>query len=156
MLGQVWWEMSNYKTRGLRPGDIAYITSTWMNSFRSNNKFASSILHRIYSSEHNSIINKILNSARVLIACDPEDEDHIFGYVVYSSIQSIDLDIFHYVYIKAPFQKKGIARALIETAKESSKAVYTQKNEKASWIADKLLHNYENVNYNPYLFFKEI
>lgn len=145
-----------YNTRGLKPSDIPYITSTWMNSFRTNSKFAAGILHRIYSSEHNSIINKVLNKSKVIIACDKDDEDHIFGYMVYENTEAIDLDIFHYIYIKAPFQKKSVALNMISDVKKGNNAVYTHKNEKASWIATKLLKDYENINYNPYLFFKEI
>lgn len=147
----------NWKTRGLKPGDIPYITSTWMNSFRSNARWPKEILHRIYSSEHNRIINSILNNSQVLIACDPEDEDHIFGYVVFSNITRIDLDIFHYVFTKRAFQKLGVAKGLIKESRKGGNAAFTHKNEKAKWIPEKLLStHYENVNFNPYLFFKEV
>lgn len=147
--------MNKWVIRKLRADDIAYITSTWMNSYRSNNQFPHEMKHRIYSAEHNRIINSILSDAKVLVACDPVAEDNILGYLV-SSGKVMDLDIIHYIYIKAPFQKFGVAKNLIETAKTSEKVVYTHKNQKASWIADKLLKNYDEVNYNPYLFFKEV
>jgi len=148
--------MKKWKTRTLKTGDVSYITSTWMNSYRSNNNFPKEMKHRIYSAEHNRIINRLLSKVNVLVACDPEDENHIFGYLVYNNLESADLDVFHYIYIKSPLQKNRVATDLIEEAKTSKKAVYTHKNQKAQWIADKLLKNYEEVNFNPYLFFKEI
>lgn len=147
--------MKKWKIRKLNADDIAYITSTWMNSYRANNEFPRDMKHRIFSSEHNRIINSILIKANTLVACDPEDEGHIFGYVV-TSEKDLGLDIVHYLYVKAPFQRKGIGKDLIAEAKKTNKVVYTHKNQKAKWIVDKLLSEYEVRNYNPYLFFKEI
>ncbi len=147
--------MNKWKIRNLQAADVAYITSTWMTSFRSNNSFAREMKHRIYSSEHNRIINSILSEGKTLVACDPEDDGHIFGYIVCSS-KDIGIDVFHYIYIKGPFQKNGIAKSLIESAKTAEKAVYTHKNQKAKWIHEKLLGSYNESNYNPYLFFAEV
>lgn len=68
----------------------------------------------IYVPEQHALIAQILQRAQCIVACNREDEEQIFGYVVFE--EQDDRPCFHYVYVKEKFRKLGIGRALIEEA----------------------------------------
>lgn len=47
--------------------------------------------------------------ANVTIACDGDDPDQLFGFVVHELVAMV-----HWVYVKAPFRRMGIARKMLE------------------------------------------
>ena len=57
---------------------------------------------------HWGVVDRCLTGPRVVLVAHPEgDEDTILGWTC------AELDVLHYVYVKAPFRRLGIARTLL-------------------------------------------
>ena len=97
------------RIRDYRPEDHNFILSTWLKSYR-NSIFAKHIPNDPYFRHHDRLISNLLMRAKVDVVCDPLYENQVFGYVVRSPRR----DIVHYIYIKYPFRKLGLAQHLIE------------------------------------------
>lgn len=58
-------------------------------------------------------VDDILEVSNTIIACQPDSEDIIYSYLIYSILN--DNLIIHLVYTKAAFRKLGVAKRLIES-----------------------------------------
>ena len=58
-------------------------------------------------STHQSILKKILDHSLVLVASDPEEEDHVFGYCVF------ERDCLHWIYVKKDLRRMGLGSYLM-------------------------------------------
>ena len=99
--------------RSERPGDRNLILSSWL---RSALQFPIWHEGRIGSpsinlppgggtplySQHQSILKKILDRSLVLVASDPEEDVHVFGYCVFEK------DCLHWVYVKKDLRRMGL------------------------------------------------
>ena len=61
---------------------------------------------------HDIILKKILNKCTLLVACDPEDPDVIWGYVAFDQVDPV----LHFVYVKGAFRRMGIGTRLLSEA----------------------------------------
>ena len=61
---------------------------------------------------HDIIIKKILTKCTLLVACDPEDPDVIWGYVAFDQVDPV----LHFVYVKGAFRRMGIGTRLLSEA----------------------------------------
>jgi hypothetical protein len=64
-----------------------------------------------YYPEYKERLMHMLKTGDVLIICSEQDEDQIVGYRITGKILS--WSILHYVYIKYPFRKMGLAKQLL-------------------------------------------
>jgi GNAT superfamily N-acetyltransferase len=90
--------------------DQSYILNTWLMNFRCSNHLERMIRHNVYFEEQTHLIQKILTKSKVIVAVDLEHDSQIFGYLVYNEVAHTK--IIHYVYVKSPFRRLGIATAL--------------------------------------------
>jgi len=109
--GSVW-------IRSEKPGDRNLILSSWL---RSALQFPIWHEGRIGSpsinlppgggtplhSVHQSILKKILDHSLVLVASDPEEDDHVFGYCVFEE------DCLHWIYVKKDLRRMGLGSYLM-------------------------------------------
>ena len=58
---------------------------------------------------HDIILKKILNNCTLLVACDPDDPDVIWGYVAFDA----ENPVLHFVYVKGAFRRLGIGTRLL-------------------------------------------
>jgi ribosomal protein S18 acetylase RimI-like enzyme len=58
---------------------------------------------------HDIILKKILTNCSLLVACDPEDTDVIWGYVAFDQVDPV----LHFVYVKGAFRRMGIGTRLL-------------------------------------------
>lgn len=86
--------------------DLPFIYATWLRSQRKQGD-NSQIRNRTYFEQKAIEIRRLISSAQVIVASSPEDQAQIFGYLVGSSLKS--LQVIHYVYVKTAFRKLGIA-----------------------------------------------
>ena len=98
------------------PDDKGFIYNSWLRSYRDHSHFASLIPKSIYYKNQAVIIERLLEESGVAIACNPEDTDQIFGYCCYQP-STINVAIYHYIYVKHPYRKLGIATSLKEHVK---------------------------------------
>ena len=137
--------MNKWKIRSYQYSDKEFITSTWLRSNRDNSKIAKSIPKSVYFTETDKLINKILDESRIIVACNPKDPAHIFGYLVY---QPLDNDtVIHYLYVKKAFRGYGIAKAMFAEFTPTQKVFYTHEPKNLD-----LLIRYQTAIFNPFLF----
>lgn len=97
--------------RSLRDTDRGFILSAWSRSYeRAPAVRLADPAH--YRCEMAITIGRILKTAKVLVAHDPEDENTIAGFAVYTDGE------LHYVYVRGgepetSMRKMGIARTLL-------------------------------------------
>jgi len=58
-------------------------------------------------SVHQTILKKLLDHSMVLVASDPEEDDHVFGYCVFEK------DCLHWVYVKKDLRRMGLGTYLL-------------------------------------------
>ena len=101
------------KIRSLKEEDESFIYSSWLKSYR-NSDFASQVSNDIYYSSHKKIIEDLMNNNNVefKILCEPDDEEHLYGYLAYEKLGAIN--IVHFIYVKYNYRKFGLAKQLME------------------------------------------
>lgn len=125
--------------------DIPFIFSSWLKSFRTS-WFAKLIANPIYFDQHHKVIENVLKTSEVLVACNNEDIGQIYGYICAERIDGVF--VVHFTYIKHPFRKMGIAKELLNVFDHDlgNAAFYTHHTKSAESVTSKY-----GFIYNPYL-----
>lgn len=99
-----------------RESDQAFLMDSWLRSCK-HSRFIGPIPMDEYAACMSRWVTAILKrpGVEVLIACNPEDDDQIFGFICHE--QGFRLPLVHFTYVKQPFRKFGIARGLFGAAK---------------------------------------
>lgn len=124
-----------FALRAPRVEDVPFLRSSWVKSYAKYSVFNDDDEERtvkgprparmpahVYVPEQHALIARILErpSALTVIACNPDDPDQIFGYVVAERVEGQGKEgrnIAHYCYVKEPFRKQGIARELLRVVR---------------------------------------
>ena len=132
--------------RSMVPEDESFIYSSWLKSYR-NSPNAANMPNQVFYDNHKRIIQNIINTAQVSIICSSEDSDHIFGFICWEPTDS-NFDIYHYLYIKYPYRKMGLANYLFDSIGGNSGGtiVITHYNNNLRRKSTEL-----GMIYNPYL-----
>lgn len=134
--------MIDCKIRNLQKEDEPFIYSTWLKHYREESDFGKSMPNTVFFKGHHNVINNLLLTSDTIIAHDPEDEQVIWGYLVFEK------GIIHWVYVKGRFWRNEIAKTMINSASIDLQTVnYSHK----TYLASKLLEKYTQAVYNPYL-----
>lgn len=137
----------------VRPGcenDLNFIRNSWIKSHATSD-FRRYMTKQVYFDNHTSLVNSLVPYCKAAIACDEEDANHIFAYVVYESFN--DVLIIHYTYTKEVYRGLGIASKIIETIKNSvphKVVMATHANEMFPFLERK-----HKLLYNPYLLWRK-
>lgn len=105
---------------------------------------------RLFHVEMTARIKALVERSSVLVACDTEDEDVIFGFVVTEG------DVLHFVYVKFAFTSLGIARQLVVSAlphvgsRETTISVLPGRKKDQETTTGATLAKYRLV-FNPFL-----
>jgi GNAT superfamily N-acetyltransferase len=101
-------ENLDFAIRNGCPGDVSFIFSTWLKSFFYGGQTQPP--ERIYYSHHHALLESILQhpSTYLKVACDKQDPDLIFGWIVWSVP-----NIVQFIYVKPSWRKLGIGTALL-------------------------------------------
>lgn len=137
--------------------DRAFVFATWLRNYKYFSYFAKRIKPYVFFKEHHKMLEFLLGKpvVRALVAFPKGDPETICGYLVYeeekpnSGYEAMaDIaPIIHYCYVKACYQKQGVAAALLERAGiDLNGAVFTH------WTmpVDELIKKYPDMIYNPY------
>lgn len=125
--------------------DVGFIFNSWLKSFR-NSMHAKFISNTIYYTEHHKLVERLLKENKVVVACNPEDPNQLYGYICASEVEGFF--VCHYVYVKQTYRNMGLGKELLaQFNHEPTKAgLYTHHTR----IADRLAPRY-NLVYHPYL-----
>lgn len=140
-------KVDNVMLRGIQEDDLHFIFSSWLKSYRSSN-FAKNITNTIYFDQQHKLIEHLLSSSQVVIACRKEDPKEIFGYIVASKIGNVFA--VHYVYVKHLFRHLGIGKLLLNSLnpQDAQAMCYTHDTPTATRLAAKF-----GLVYHPFLIF---
>ena len=99
----------NTKLRGYKEEDKGFIYSTWLRGLYHGSDWFSEIDKASFFTNYSKVVDLILskNDTQVRVACDPEDEDVIYGYTI------LGPGLVHYCFVKEPWRAKGLARLLL-------------------------------------------
>jgi GNAT superfamily N-acetyltransferase len=67
-----------------------------------------------FAEHKRSVIEPLVERCKPVFACDPEHEDHVYGWVC--SEVAEEKQILHFVYVKGVFRNNGIGTALMKFA----------------------------------------
>jgi hypothetical protein len=132
-------------------GDAHFILNSWLKSFR-NSHFAKSINSTVYFNEHHKVVRRLIKRSTILIACNPEDHNQIYGYLVLEKVDGVLT--LHFAYTKQVFRKLGIQRqllALVNHDFQNDSALYSHDTKMGRELAAKfnlVYHPYVWINYN--------
>ena len=116
--------------------DVPFIFSTWLRSYRDSN-FANNISTTVYYAEHHKVVEKLLKSSEVFIACADDDISELYGYICAQKVDGIL--VVHYAYVKHSFRHLGIGAQLLAVLEyDPTKAsIYTHMTKTARSLATK-------------------
>ncbi len=133
-----------FSIRKAKAGDIEFIYATWLRSYKHDSPLTKYTKRELFFDQHQKILDTILSNdgVQTCIACDPEDEDLIFGYITFEP------KIIHFIYVKYAFRKRGIATKLLEQILniEQCEASHLTYSLLDLWTAGKI-----KIEFNPYL-----
>lgn len=89
--------MTPFKIRTLRPSDRALVIDSWKKSYEGSPAVRGCDREH-YRTEMNRSINRLLDKATVRLACDPNDEDTVVGWVAFTGRE------LHWGYVKEAFR----------------------------------------------------
>lgn len=92
--------------RPMKVEDYNFISNSYLKSYR-NAPGVSILDNSIYYDEFKKRLDYLLLNTECIVACHVDDPDQIFGYRIGSK------PIIHYVYVKWPFRRLGIAKQLL-------------------------------------------
>ena len=93
--------------------DIPFIRDSWKHSFHEGGH-APRCEPILFWEGQSDVITRLLGRSRVLVASNPEDRAQIFGWVCFEQVGP--LGVVHYVVVKRPFRRMGVAKSLLEHA----------------------------------------
>jgi hypothetical protein len=133
------------KLRPANENDVGFIFNSWLKSFRKSN-FAKNIDNTIYYENHHKLIEKLVKSNPVIVACDSKDETQLFGYICASN--SSGILVIHYAYVKHSFRNMGVCKLLLSSFNHSKDvaSIYTHHTNASEKLSSKF-----NSVYHPYL-----
>lgn len=133
--------------RSYRPeSDEDFIYACWIREFKLS-PFARKIRNSIYFYNQHKIIDTLINKSKIIVACNIDDENHIYGYVVFENIKP---PVLHWLYVKMSYRGMGIENLLLQCLPLQDQKCYFS-HFCADWF-DYLPK--DKVDYNPYLAFK--
>lgn len=99
------------RMRPAEEGDVPFIFSSWLQSFRDGNEDARAMNKDAYFAGQHIVIADIMQrpNSKCLVACALDHGPQIFGW----ACGDIAIAALHYVYVKQPYRRMGIAKTLV-------------------------------------------
>ena len=142
-------EADFYSIRPAEPADVPFLRNSWArcSNDTQHKHYRPRIPESIYMTEHHRQAAEILSRAACLVACGADDPDVVLGYIVAERVN--DRPVFHYVYVKHPFRRLGIAKDLFINISE---IVGNGKGWCTHWapVMDKWWSAGLELDYNPF------
>lgn len=146
-MSQVPTEKLPIRIRAATEEDTSFIFNSWLKSFR-DSAFAKQITNTIYFAQQHKLIEDLLKSCQVFVACSASNPGELYGYICCEQVDGIY--VFHYVYVKHTYRKLGIAKMLAYHTDfcEEMASMYTHAAKNSEYLAGRF-----KVIYCPYIAF---
>jgi hypothetical protein len=103
---------ADFDIRPGAPDDQAFIFTTWLKCMSRESDFAKHILPDLFMRTHHGVAERALDRSSVHVAHAMGEESVILGYLVTEGSGGM----VHFAYVKRPFRRSGIFRALLDSA----------------------------------------
>jgi ribosomal protein S18 acetylase RimI-like enzyme len=131
----------------LRPfteSDRHFIARGWVSEMRRSG-FARHVPQNVYWPCQHELVRQLLERAHTIVACDPEDPQHVYGCIVVQA----EAPVIHWLYVKGSYRRVGLATALVTATFGDRRPLFcTQAPE---LFRDRELIERHEVIYCPYL-----
>ena len=128
--------------RSANEDDHGFILNSWLKSYYDTADISPRISRKVFFKNEGKIIENLLKTELVKIICNPFDETHIYGYACFNDNPTI----LHYIYVKQPFRKMGLARNILRDYMESEDVIISYSTGRI-----KRFGTHYNFKYNPYV-----
>lgn len=95
--------------RSALPTDVSIVYATWLHSLYSLEPYKR-LPKDYFMAAQQALIQSLLTRSQVLIACDPNDLDQIYGY----SVVKLANSTLHWIFTKKLFRNMHVGTRLIE------------------------------------------
>lgn len=92
------------------PGDTNFLINSWVSEAR-HAPAARFVRDSEYFVDQRQLVLDLLRTSETLVACSPDEEDHIFGYIVFGPGPVVS-----WVYVKSAYRRIGLADVLLAAA----------------------------------------
>lgn len=124
--------------RPIKEHEQAFVISSWLKSYRSS-PFVRLVDNDVYYREQAKLVLSALEGSVTLMAVDPQDDDVIWGFIVFG------VNRVEYIYVKHLMRLNGIAKLLWEAADKPAVANCL------THAGESILRKYPTVlSFNPY------
>lgn len=127
--------------RPANPADLSFIYSTMLKSLRFDSEIGKSVRSNVFFREYRLVLDQILLNSETLIACDQQDPEVIYAYLIYKLP-----DVIEYAFTKQAFRNLGLQNKLYKSSGLCKELFATHKTE----TAQRIMLNKE-IEYNPFL-----
>jgi len=90
--------------------DIPFIYNSWLHQ-HSHSAYAAGVPKPVFFSNHRRIIDKLIQSTDIYVACDASDLSIMYGFICG---EDQEWTLVHYAYVKKQFRGFGVGRMLLE------------------------------------------
>ena len=124
-----------------REGDKNFVLATFLRGLYYGESFFSQVPKDIFFDRYKHVAQALVNDPNTIlrVACLPEDEDVILGY----SLQSRDSKTLYWVFTKAAWRRRGVAKSLTQYSNIEYVAHLTR-------LGESLLCKIGNAKLNPF------
>lgn len=130
-------------------GDIEFIFSTWLRSYRHDSPLTRLIHSDTFFHGHQKLVEKLLvrPKVRVHVCCDEADPNHIFGW------SATEENTLHFIYVKKPLRREGVGSELLAFSGLPEKIKGCEISHLTNTAWSLLKENKWEAEFNPYLLF---
>lgn len=131
--------------RAMIEDDERFIFTTWIKVFHEVPPI-NFCISSVYLPRQREVIGTLLETANVLVACQPEEPDSILGYIVYEFVA--DILVVHWMHVKDPWRNQTLAKTILQSIypEVGTYPIVCTHNFKSY---TKMRHNYK-LTYDPY------
>ena len=131
--------------------DVPYVAKTWVESYRRESPWTKGMTNGIYYPAHRQLVNQIIATSPVLVACNPQNASHLVGFCC--AERRCGVLTVHYLAVKYPFRGFGVARMLMKGFEYDEKEPVVCTH----WTYAAATHHKKGypIVYNPYIMFSE-
>lgn len=134
----------------LRPAldaDRAFVFSSWMRSYRKS-EAAKGVPGPSYYPQQQATIERLLRRCNVVIACQPELESEVLGYLIFEPLGAAL--VVQYVYVKHLLRRMGLATHMVEGVSRAAAASHVVFAAQTDTRSKRLMRRL-GASFNPYL-----
>ncbi len=128
-----------FNTRLAKDTDKNFVLATFLRGLYYGESLFSEMPKDLFMNKYKHVVQALINdpNTEVVVACLPEDSDVILGY----SIVSKNKETLYWVFVKAAWRRKGVAKSLI--AQNPKYIAHLTK------LGSELRYKLPNAKFNP-------